>query len=704
MNLLNIHNQERDIYLFCRKNDGTQTIIQDGEFFPYWFEPDNLGECIGYDGTKLKKVYTSLPSEVSKMRTVDSYSSDIPFTKMYVLDKIEKIDISPIKYFFIDIEIQSKEFPKPEEAKYPVSCISLYNSFDKNITTWWLPDYKNEEEMLDDFVEYIHNEAPDIIFAWNINFDYNYLYNRIPNFAKKISPVGLDRYCREDVKYPVGISIIDYSGNKKQVGLFSKIKNKESSYALDDIAKKHLGVGKTYKNKDIDFSTLHPNIKKRNIQDVQFLVDLEKKFQIIPYYDEVRRISKVSWEELIYNSRIVEMLLLQEAKLKNIVLPNKKDNINTVDIIGATREALRVGVFSDVAKCDLTSAYPSVIIDFCLDSQNIVEEEGDNVINIDGILFKQNKNALLPSVVKKILELKDNLKQEKNKNPKDDVISLKYDAIKGIVNSTFGTMASPYFRLYDQKVGSSITFLVRNLLLYCKEGLEKNNYEVLYWDTDGIMVNSKENISGLLNILIRDWSKTFNKEKINLSFEYEGYFEKLFLLGKCHYVGYVNKNGKIEKEIKGVEIKRSSSSKIEAEFQEELIDKILNKEPQVEIEKWIKRIKLKMRNRSVVDIAFPCKLNSTEYKGLPIFVRALENTKRIKKEFDVQLGERYYYVYVMARGDIDVLAFKEDDLLFLEDFKINWGKMYDRNIDSKVNKINECLGWNISTTNQKRLF
>jgi hypothetical protein len=72
-----------------------------------------------------------------------------------------------------------------------------------------------------------------------------------------------------------------------------------------------------------------------------------------------------------------------------------------------------------------------MIVNFCLDSQNITKnKEG---IKIQDYYFKQNKDALLPSVVKKILVLKDNLKKEVKK---DASIIIKYNAIKYNAGST----------------------------------------------------------------------------------------------------------------------------------------------------------------------------------------------------------------------------------------------------------------------------
>jgi len=225
MKLLNIHNDERNVYLFCRDEKGKQTITKDNTFSPYWFELDDNGSYLSYDNRRLRKVFSSIPSEMRKVRSGTSYSSDIPFSKRYLIDKVDSIEPTVINYMFIDIETKSKDMPDPEKALDKVSCITTYNSLDESLKTWWLPDFKTEKEMLDSFVDYVKEVSPDIFLSWNIKFDYNYLYNRIPNFAKRISPVNLDRYSMEGVRYPVGISILEYGGNKIVRGFFSKQEN-----------------------------------------------------------------------------------------------------------------------------------------------------------------------------------------------------------------------------------------------------------------------------------------------------------------------------------------------------------------------------------------------------------------------------------------------------------------------------------------------
>jgi DNA polymerase elongation subunit (family B) len=342
-----------------------------------------------------------------------------------------------------------------------------------------------------------------------------------------------------------------------------------------------------------------------------------------------------------------------------------------------------------------------MIVNFCLDSKNIKPIKEENCIEINGIYFEQNSNALLPLVIKPLLISKDALKKQVKENPDDKTLAIKYDAIKGMVNSAFGVMGNQHFRLYDNKVASSITFLVRDLLMYVKEKIELDGLRVIYWDTDALFINTKENIVDKLNQYIKDWAlEKYGKNDIILNFDYKGYYEKLFLLGICHYYGILH--GKKEPILKGIEGKRSSSSKYEAYFQLELLNKIVNDGNNIEVEKWVQGEVERIKTLSLEEVAFPCKIANREYKNIPIFKRALDTTQKINKKFKVSKGESFFYIYMQNK---EVLAFTSEDKDFIDREKIDWNVMINRSIFTKADKIFFAMKWSLQkNTLQEELF
>ncbi len=663
MKLVNIFNSKRTLFLFCRNDKGELEIKEEKSFFPYYYEPCKEGKSKSYNGIPLKKIFVSEPRDVPRNRTDGAFEADILFTKRYMIDKIDQLEKCPIKYAFVDIETLADELPDVQEAKYPVSCISVYNAMYKSIQTFYLQDYETEFKMVDSFVDYLRKEKFDLLLGWNFTrFDFPYLCNRFPDFAENISPIGQTRYGNGETYYPAGISIIDYLAWFKKITL-----NRESEYSLDYIAQKHL---KQPPKAKVDFSKLSPELKMHNIEDVKKLAQLEEKFKLIPYFDEVRRLAKVEWEDMIWNSRTIDMLLLQEAKNQDVVLPMKPDEkrgtlTEKEEFAGAYREVYEAGAKFNIGKYDLSSAYPYAIIDFCLDPANIISLDydpkfnSDNIISplpIAGAVFQQNPNALLPTVVKKLIILKNDIKKKlstlKVNTSEYKNIKTQYEAIKTIVNSAYGVFGNRFFRLYDKRVASATTSLVRSLLHYAREKLELAGHKVLYVDTDSVFIDSSKDLTELCNKLVAQWAKeTFNKDKVNTEFAFEGIYEKILILTMCRYIGYLRKtNGELEEEIKGVEAKRKDSTKYMKKFQKEFVNKILNKEDKIIIFAWIKEQIEKFKENSLEDIAFPCKLSKPldEYKNVPIFVRASQYANELVPEFGKKIGDLFYYIYVKS--------------------------------------------------------
>lgn len=695
MQLTNIANYRRNLYLFCRNDKGELSIVEKKDFFPYFYTPSPDGNYKGYKGESLRKIIVSSPSEVAKNRSDNAYEADILFVRRYLIDRIDKLDQCPIKYAFIDIEVLADELPDVKQAKHTISCISLYNSLYKSIQTFYLGDYDSEYEMIDKFIEYMKKEQFDLWLSWNVKFDFNYLANRFPDFAERISPIGHTRYGDGDVFYPSGISIVDYLTWFKKITL-----NRAKAYSLDYVAQKYLGEEAIER---IVFGELNPKIKEKNIKDIQRMIKLEEKFKLVPYYDEIRRLSKVEWEDMTWNSRVIDMLLLQEAKKSNIVLPMKPKDNEKEDFKGAYREVYQTGVFNNVGKYDLSSAYPYAIINFGLDPANISAKD-DPVccpLLIDSTYFIQNDNALLPTVVKRLITLKNSIKEKLSTMElgsaeyKDQKI--KYNAIKSIVNSAYGVMGNRFFRLYDKRVASATTFLVRDLLHYVKDEIEKKGYKVIYVDTDSVFIESPKDLTPELNKIVQNWSKKYNKDKVDIEFEYEGQFEKLLILTKCRYVGYLNTGKGIEEEIKGVEAKRKDSTVFMKKFQRTLIDKILDREPKKDILKWIKLQISLIKDAPIEDIAFPCKLGRPidQYKNVPIFLRALRNTEGFNKK----VGDPFYYIQMIGKDNTKkdmVMAFDTIQKGHINREKVNWEMIIKRNILMKLSTIFEAMKWDIS--------
>ena len=467
-------------------------------------------------------------------------------------------------------------------------------------------------------------------------------------------------------------------------------------------------------------------LKKKNVMYRNYLknyIDYKGKIWCISTQFEnfiIRRNNKVM---ISGNSKMLDMMLLTEAHQKGIVLPSKKYGVETDETFEGAYRRCDTGLYKNLWKLDLSSAYPMAIINFCLDVQNIKENEG---IDINGTKFYQNSSALLPSLARKLIIKKDDLKKQlKALDPESNEakdLQVKYDAVKGVVNSLFGVCGLKVFRLFDMRVAGAITFIVRDLLHYIEAELEKRSVKIIYIDTDSVFVDSKENPKDMLNQLVAQWAKEkYNKDNVGIEFDLEGKINKILIVALCHYIAEVDTKKGIKKEIKGVEVKRSDSSKYMKYFQETLIDKVMNDESREAIEEFIASEKEAIKQKSLIEIGFPCKVSGkTDYKSLPIFMRGLTYTQEILPSFKKVAGDSFYYISVLPFGtsvrkssrvkrskdnsvstlqtseteiDKNVLCFDDDNQVHIQN--IDWKQVIKKSIDSKVDKIFEAMKWTI---------
>ena len=292
--LQNIYSDYSNIYLFLRNPKTKKLEIKaDKNFHPYYYKENPTGDYYTYSGTKAYKITgASLPKDIKLQKGI--FESDVPLAKKYLLEKDVDIIKSPQRYVFFDIEVLISPGTSIKKGDSPISCISVWDSQKKKTKTFYLGDYdnQNEDKLLFDFVKYVKELQPDLMLAWDVSFDWNYLTKRLPNIAELLSPIGKSRWMggKDNSDAPAGISVVDY------LQYFKKVYMREGSYKLDDICEKYLDHGKV--NKEVDFTKLSPEIKSRNTEDVDLMAKLEDKFQLLPYYDEIRRLSRVTWEDL----------------------------------------------------------------------------------------------------------------------------------------------------------------------------------------------------------------------------------------------------------------------------------------------------------------------------------------------------------------------------------------------------------------------
>ncbi|KAJ7319534.1 hypothetical protein JRQ81_019045 [Phrynocephalus forsythii] len=242
---------------------------------------------------------------------------------------------------------------------------------------------------------------------------------------------------------------------------------------------------------------------------------------------------------------------------------------------------------------DFNSLYPSIIQEFniCFTTVQRVSSKGhkkteqEEQEEIPELPDSDLDMGILPKEIRKLVERRRQVKQLMKQTDLNPDLYLQYDirqkALKLTANSMYGCLGFSYSRFYAKPLAALVTFKGREILMHTKEMVEKMNLEVIYGDTDSIMINS--NITNLEEVfkLGNKIKSEVNKLYKLLEIDIDGIFRSLLLLKKKKYAALVVEpigNGKYitKQELKGLDIVRRDWCDLAKETGNYIISQILS--------------------------------------------------------------------------------------------------------------------------------
>jgi len=454
----------------------------------------------------------------------------------------------------IDIEVQSDDgFPEPDLANNPITAITIKNNIDNTYYVWGLGDYNAEQsymtthrvvyvkceselQLLHSFITHwsTPSHTPDIITGWNtMFFDIPYLINRTvrllgEDVAKRFSPWGmLNRRTvrvmnREQNTYDItGIGHADY------MELFQKYTyTAQESYALNHIAHVILGEKKiSYE----EYGTLHGLYKNDhqkfidyNIKDVELVDRLEDKMGLITLMLTMAYKGGVNYSDTFGVTAIWDTIIYRYLHDRKVAMPFSEPKVKTNYPGGYVKDPV-VGLHEHVVSFDLNSLYPSIIMQYNMSPETIVD---GNVmgINIDKILdgytldnkgfaiggngqaFTVERKGMMPTLVDELYSERVVIKKQMIQAQKElqtvvpgdkqklydierriSVAENQQMAIKILLNSLYGAMGNKYFRFFDQRIAEAITLSGQLTIRWAEVALNKYLNKVMGTNTDYII-------------------------------------------------------------------------------------------------------------------------------------------------------------------------------------------------------------------------
>ncbi len=758
-----VENNKPVIHLFGRYEDKTKFYKVDRNFQPYFYasehssipdDPRIINIQEGYTnlfGNKVKKITVRLPKDVTYLREVipETWENDILFNLRYIIDNVDTIfkekNIEWIGGFkdwrlcCIDIETTTAQgFPNPQYALNQITSITIYDSYNKKYYCFvWRDDletgkrvekdkeiftYNNEIDMLKKFCMKFAELSPDIITGWNIEgFDLPYLINRLSKLRIQekylLSPIS-KVYVREggfsEVKYLDavigGVGVIDAIKVYRQTH-----KGELRSFSLRNVALDELGIDKGFVNAEDEWKKSDINeLVNYNCQDVELVIKLNEKRKLINFVNGICDVAKCNFEDVKFYSRVSDMLCLRYAKRHNIVLPSKRELNKDREKFEGALVIANPGLYENVISLDFTSLYPNIVKSFNM-SLETIDDNGD----IDCLKMKTSskKVGIIPSVVDELINLR---KVYKEKQMNCDFGSDEYyvwDAIQQAAKNLYcvlgyGVNALSSFRLYDQRIGESITAIGRELLSQTVKMVEKEGHKVVQGDTDStyIQFNEKfqslddiikeaERLLVLLNKEYNKWCKAKGVINPTIDIKFEKIYKRFLTGSKKRWAGYLLwREGKIDEgiDIAGFNVRRSDSSNFTRKFQKEVLEKLLKGAPKEEIQKYIYDEYQKLINfkYDYETIGIPTKLNKPveEYKtNLPVCRGSKWSNEHLNTMFKV--GDKFLMLWCCNIPD--VICFEYNEQLKSIDINnmLDMDRMVKRSIEMPLKTIFEAIGW-----------
>lgn len=639
-----------NILLFGRLENG-QSFATINYYRPYFYIKDKdlkkaqkkenfeheKTELTNFEGDKVTKVILDLPKDVNEVRQeladegITCYEADIRFAQRFLIDHdikgvveidgdydsegtidrvykepiLKKTDYWPkLNILSIDIETDSKTSAinalslASEDTKETLMATKKKL---KNVT-----NCKDEEDLLEKFASRVKELDPDIITGWNIiDFDFAVISERLKKYKMPFQ-IGRDNTpCKLRLEQSFfRDSKLDIPGRMVLDGLaivkasFLDVPD----YKLDTVANKVLGERKLlqFKDKGKELDEMYEKDPQKyadyNLKDAQLVLDILDKSNVLKFTIKRSLLTGLHLDRVSASIAALDSLYIRKAKLKGLVVPSLLHIEKERGILGGYVRESEPGIYNNVLVLDFKSLYPSIMRTFNIDPASYVPSgKGKNLVKAPNGAAFRNEEGILPEILEELWKARDEARKNKDE--------LARYAIKILMNSFFGAMASPNSRFFNMEIANAITHYGQYIIKLTSKMIENKGYNVIYSDTDSSFVVSETNDYDKANIIGKKLQEEINnyydefiqkeyKRKSHLYLEFEKCYSK-FLMPKIRgsetgakkrYAGLLINDGKEEIEITGLEAIRGDWTPVAQKFQKELLNLVFHDKP---VEKYI---------------------------------------------------------------------------------------------------------------------
>ena len=406
--------------------------------------------------------------------------------------------------------------------------------------------FKEEEDLILDFVDFIKEKDVDFIQGHNINrFDNDYILKRWKQLSS--TPLNWSRLHEHETKIRKSTFSSSQKGSMEKFKLdipgrvildsydIMKDQHNESSYKLDNLAEKYLGTKKV----PMDYDQIYPKFQTYEgrlelavycLKDAYLVHALMEKLCKLNVILQMANVCGISMKDVIERGQGIRTiaLMIRYAKQHNYYIPRVKPSGEDESFEGAVVVDPTVGYYTDAVSClDFASLYPSIMQ--CMNMSyetlvsrdlinkmgwvededvrtipdyNLVDNKLETSFNPNNPAFLTNKIrvGLLPEMLETLLaerkKVKKMMKAEVPHSTMYNVYNGRQLGLKVVCNSIYGFTGASVGFLPCKTIASSVTKYGRGLTLRTKSLIEnhpvwglQHKCRCIYGDTDSVFVH-----------------------------------------------------------------------------------------------------------------------------------------------------------------------------------------------------------------------
>ncbi|EEB06508.2 DNA polymerase alpha catalytic subunit [Schizosaccharomyces japonicus yFS275] len=480
---------------------------------------------------------------------------------------------------------------------------------------------RTEIALLNYFLEKLQNADPDVLIGHDFEVSYSILLSRmrekrIRNWHRigrlrryewpKITNRGSQQFIERQLAS--GRLLCDLSND------LGRSMIKTQSWSLSEIVQKELNIKRQEIDQDkalqswtdtpkglLDY-LLHCEL------DTYFISALAFKTQILQLSKNLTNIAGNSWSRTLTGTRAErnEYILLHEFKKNGYILPDKQyQNSREVDVVdpeetpadtlGKKKDKYKGGLVFEPKKglydtyilvMDFNSLYPSIIQEYniCFTTvhrKHCTSKNGADVV--PDVPNSSLEQGIFPRLIANLVNRRKQIKallKDKNATPVQRLQwDIKQQALKLTANSMYGCLGYTKSRFYARPLAVLVTYKGREVLTSTKELADLMGLQVIYGDTDSVMINTNaNNMTDALRIG-NEFKNRVNERYRKLEIDIDNVYQRMLLHAKKKYAALqMDAQGKPVLDIKGLDMKRREFCALAKEASKYSLDQILSGE------------------------------------------------------------------------------------------------------------------------------